>query len=447
MNLLAPRGRAASVAVLLSAASGVLAQRSTYPPEEFVARRGRLMSALPPGSAVMMFGATMPIPGARFRQDNDFFYLTGNEDLSGVLFLDATRKQAFLFLPAQPPRQIEVDGPSWLEEKDAAKTYGFTAIHPLPYLEEFLARRRNGGPQTLYVRLSERDEIDMSRGDKAIHAGRRMSSSFGTEPTEDAWRVDEIRRRYPHFDLKDISPSIDTLRLIKTPREIEILRRNGKISAEGMRRAIALTRAGRFEYELEAEARYVFGKGGAEMDAYPPIVASGPNVNTWHYNKNSRALAEGDLVVMDAAASLGYQTMDITRTWPVSGRFDALQERAYRADLEAQKAIIAAMRPGATREQTKEICRKVFEKWGFSDQNPGSAGHFVGLAVHDVGDPNEPFKPGMVIAVEPIIEIKERRIHIRIEDTVLITEGEPEVLSKDVPKEVDELLALIPKGK
>ncbi len=425
----------------------VLAQRPTYPPEEFMARRAKLMAALPPSASVMMFAATMPQPGVRFRQDNDFFYLTGNEDLSAILFLDTTRKEAFLFLPRQPPRQIEVDGPNWLEDEGAAARYGFAAIHPLPYREEFLARRRNAAPQTLFVRLSERDEVDMSRGDKALHAGRRMSSSFGTQPTEDAWRVEELRRRYPHFDLRDISPVMDALRVIKTPREIEILRENGRISAEGIKRAISLTRAGRYEYELEAEARYVFARGGSEMDAYPAIVGSGPNVNTWHYNRNSRAFEDSDLIVMDYGASLGYQTMDITRTWPVSGKFDELQERAYRADLEAQKAIIAAMRPGATRAETREICRKIFEKWGFADQRPGSAGHFVGLAVHDVGDANEPFKPGMVIAVEPIIEIKDKRIHIRIEDTVLITEGEPEILSKGVPKEVDELLALIPRTR
>lgn len=445
MNFLSSRARTFQLALLLGAGSSAFAQRPTYPPEEFIARRTRLMEALPRGVSVMMFAATMPQAGIRFRQDNDFFYLTGNEDLSAILFLDTATRESFLFLPKLPPRQIEVDGPNWLEDQGAAKAHGFAALYPLPYLEEFLARRRNSGPQTLFVRLSERDEVDMSRGDKALHSGRRMSSSFGAQPTEDAWRIEELRRRYPHFELKDVSPLIDALRVIKTPREIEILRENGRVSAEGIKRAIALTRPGRHEYELEAEAKYVFARGGAEMDAYPAIVGSGPNVNTWHYNDNSRALQDGDLVVMDYGASLGYQTMDITRTWPVSGRFDELQERAYRADLEAQKAIIAAMRPGATRAQTQQICRAIFEKWGFGDQRPGSAGHYVGLAVHDVGDPGEPFRPGMVIAVEPIIEIKDKRIHIRIEDTVLITEGEPEVLSKGVPKEVDELLALIPK--
>jgi Xaa-Pro aminopeptidase len=206
------------------------------------------------------------------------------------------------------------------------------------------------------------------------------------------------------------------------------------------------TAPGRYEYEIEAEATRVMLQHGAEGAAYPAIVGSGPNVNIWHYHDSGRQLREGDLVVMDYGASLGHLTMDITRTWPVSGRFDELQERAYRCVLEAQKEIIAAMRPGATRAQTRELCRQVYEKWGFGDQRPGAAGHFVGMSVHDVGDPTQPFQPGMVIAVEPIIEIVEKQLHVRIEDTVLVTEDGPVVLSAHVPKEVDALLALVGRG-
>ncbi|MCY4560580.1 MAG: M24 family metallopeptidase, partial [Chloroflexi bacterium] len=107
----------------------------------------------------------------------------------------------------------------------------------------------------------------------------------------------------------------------------------------------------------------------------------------------------------------------------------------------------AAMRPGATRRETTAICREIYDRWGFEDKPAHGAGHFVGLSVHDVGDGALPFEPGMVIAVEPIIELPERNIHIRIEDTVLITEGDPEILSAAVPKEVDELLALIGSSK
>jgi len=275
-------------------------------------------------------------------------------------------------------------------------------------------------------------------------------SGWGAQPSEDAFRLALLRERYPYYELADICPLLDRLRLIKSAREIEALRRNGRVSADAIRRAIEATRPGRFEYELAAEATAVHVRNGAEGEGYAAIVGSGPNVSTWHYHRNDRQLQAGDLVVMDYGASFGYQTMDITRTWPVSGRFDELQLKAYRAGLEAQKAIIAAMKPGVTRAQTVEVCKRVFEKHGFADQRPFGAGHYVGMAVHDVGDYERdgkelPLASGMVIAVEPIIEIKDKQLHVRIEDTVLITDSGAEVLSAGVPKEVDEVLALVGK--
>jgi Xaa-Pro aminopeptidase len=220
-------------------------------------------------------------------------------------------------------------------------------------------------------------------------------------PSEDAWRIEQLRRHFPVLDLRDVAPAIDALRVIKTPREIEVLTRNGRLSAEAIRKAIEITRPGRFEYELEAEATYHLFRHGVQGNGYPAIVGTGPNVNVWHYQDNGRQMQAGDLVVMDYGGSLDYQVIDITRTWPVSGRFDELQLKAYQCALETQKAIIYA----------------------------------------------EPFRPGMVIAVEPIIEIADKHLHVRIEDTVLVTDGEPRILSAAVPKEVDELLALMkPSG-
>lgn len=425
------------------AVSAALAQRMSYPPEEFAPRREALCEAVGKEGFILMFGKTLAPPGVRFRQDNDFFYLSGNEDLNAMLLMDAATCEAHLFLPPQTEREASRDGWNWLYQSKAAEERGFAAIHPVSYLQEFLARRRTGGPQTLHVRLSERTEVDQSRGDVAIFMARRFISPWGAQPSEDAWRAEMLRQRYPYYRLEDVSPHIDALRMIKTPLEIEALRRNGWVSAEAHRQAIAITRAGLYEYEIEAEAAYVMLKNGAEGNGYPAIVGSGPNGTVWHYQENSRQLQDGDLVVMDYGASLGYQTIDITRTWPVSGKFDDLQERAYRCVLEAQKAIIAAMVPGATRAETREIAKRVYAKWGFDDRYAGGAGHFTGMSVHDVGDYSAPLRAGMVIAVEPIIEIKERNIHIRIEDTVLITEEGPEVLSAHVPKEVDELLALV----
>ena len=422
------------------------AERTGYPPEEFTARRKALASALGQGT-VVLFGKTMPAVGVRFRQDNDFYYFTGNEDLNAVFVMDAATAESWLFLPTQSPGEVRSDGKNWLTSGEA-EARGFEEILPLTEVNEFLARRREWsmGRPTLWTRLSEAGEVDGGRRDSSIDLARRYNNPLGAQASEDGWRAETLRARYPAFDLKDATPAIDQLRVIKTPREIEVLKRNGRISAEAIRKAMEITRPGRYEYELEAEATYHLIKNGVQGNGYPAIVGTGANVNVWHYQDSGRQMQAGDLVVMDYGGSLDYQVVDITRTWPVSGRFDELQLKAYRCALETQKAIIAAMKPGATRLQTRDIAKAIYEKYGFTNQPPTGAGHFVGMSVHDVGDLREPFKAGMAIAVEPIIEIPEKQLHVRIEDTVLITDGEPLILSASVPKEVDEVLTLI-KGQ
>jgi Xaa-Pro aminopeptidase len=433
-------------AIALVCAAAVLtvrAERPGFPASEFTDRRAALAKALGNEGIVLLFGQTMPPAGIRFRQDNDFYYLTGNEDLNAVLLMDLAKGESHLFLPTQGPGELRSDGRNWLTLGDQAGPRGFTSIQPTTMLTETLARLGGGKRQIAFVRLSERDEVDDSRGGVAINHARRMNNPWGAQPSEDAWRVETLRSRYPYVEFRDVTPALDALRVIKTPREIEILRLNGRLSAEAIRRAIEITRPGRFEYELEAEATYHLFKNGVQGNGYPAIVGTGPNVNVWHYQDNGRRMEAGDLVVMDYGGSLDYQVVDITRTWPVSGRFDDLQLKAYRCALEAQKAIIAAMKPGATREETRKIGKAIFDKWGFGDQNAPGAGHFVGMSVHDVGIGKEPFRAGMVIAVEPIVDIPDKHLHVRIEDTVLITETGAEILSGAVPKEADAVLALM----
>lgn len=417
------------------------AERLGYPAEEFSARRQALTRALGDGM-VLLFGQTLPPAGIRFRQDNDFYYFTGNEDLNAVLLMDLRRGESHLFLPTQSAAEIRSDGRNWLTMGEQARPRGFASIQPIAMLTETIVRL-GGSKQTLWVRLSERDEVDDSRGGVAISHARRLNNPWGRQPSEDAWRIEALRSQYSSWEMRDITPAIDALRVIKTPREIEILKVNGRLSAEAIRRAIEITRPGRFEYELEAEATYHLFRNGVQGNGYPAIVGTGPNVNVWHYQENGRRMEAGDLVVMDYGGSLDYQVVDITRTWPVSGQFDELQLEAYQCALEAQKAIIAAMVPGATRDTTREIGKRIFDKWGFGDQRPPAAGHFVGMSVHDVGVYTEPFRPGMVIAVEPIVDIPDKQLHVRIEDTVLVTDGTPLILSTAVPKEVDEVLALM----
>jgi Xaa-Pro aminopeptidase len=421
------------------------AERMGYPPEEFTARRQKLAKALGGNGTVLLFGASGPTPGTRFRQDNDFFYLTGSEGLNAAFVMDVASGASFMFLPKLTEREIRYEGGNWLEEPGAAKKYGFTSVQPLSELHEFLARRRAiAGANVLWTRLSERDFVNEGRADVAIQTARRLISPFSQQPTEDAARITALRAQFPYYEMKDVVPPLDRLRMIKSPRELEILRYNGRISAEGVKRAMQASGPGKYEYELEAEAKYWLVKHGFQGDAYPAIVGSGPMGNQWHYEDNGRQIKAGELIVMDYAGSLDYQTTDITRTWPVSGTFTDAQLKAYECVLEAQKAIIAAIKPGVTRQTVQAIADGVYKKHGF-DPRYAMMGHYVGMSVHDVGDWSLPFEAGMVMAIEPIIDVP--GMHIRIEDSVLVTPTGTEILSSGVPKEVEEVIGLLKQRK
>jgi Xaa-Pro aminopeptidase len=442
-----PMGRAVLLAMLALTAWSAIpsAERIGYPPEEFSARRERLAQALERGTLIL-FGATAPAPGLRFRQDHDFFYLTGNESPNAVLVMDVPSGATHLFMPKLSATEVRYEGGNWLDEPGAASTYRVSSIQPLTALHEFLARRRGtAGTEVLWTRLSERDYVNHGRLDTAIQTARRLSNPFAQQPTEDAARATALREQFPYYRMQDVTPHLDRLRLIKTPKEIEILRYNGRISAEALGRAIRETAPGKYEYELEAEATYWMFKHGFQAAAYPAIVGSGPKGNQWHYEDNGRRMEPGDLVVMDYAGSLDYLTMDITRTWPVSGRFSEAQLKAYRCALEAEKAIIAAIEPGVTRDAVRKIAEDIFRKHGF-DPRYAYVGHYVGMSVHDVGDWNLPFEAGMVMAIEPIVDLPDEKLHVRVEDTILVTPTGAEVLTSGVPKEVDELLALLQPG-
>jgi Xaa-Pro aminopeptidase len=434
----------AMLAVLTCLSLDPAAERLGYPPSEFIARRQALAAALGTGTLVL-FGRTEPLAGIRFRQDNDFFYFTGNEDLNAAMVMNAPTGATTLFLPHQTAGEIRALGKNALENATDPKSLGLAAIQPLDALPAALSRLPASPEPVVWLRLQAGDEADINRGEHASNLARRLTNIGGTHLTEDAQRAAYIRAQFPALQVRDVTPHIDRLRTIKSAREIQILRENGRISAEAFRRAILATRQNGFEYEIEAEATYWMFRNGIQGNSFPPIVGSGPNVNVWHYQNNGRQYKDGDLVVMDYGGALDYLGVDITRTWPVAGTFDDYQLRAYRCSLEAGKSIIAAMKVGATRAQTREIGAAIYKKYGF----PGGAGagHYVGMSVHDVGDASRPFAAGMVIAVEPIVEDATKQLHVRIEDTVLITENGPEILTSGVPKEVDQILALVQLGR
>lgn len=414
-------------------------QRVGFSREEMSGRRRALMDRLDKGM-VILFGDCMPAAGGHFRQDNDFYYFTGIEDTGSILIMAPRTKESFLFLPRQTPREMMVEGKNLLMDENAGKSTGFTEIYPVTYFDEFIARNARNYGLVFHMRLSPRDSVDNARWETLIFEGRKNRTHYNDQISLDNYRIKKLRERYPVVAISDITPMIDELRLIKSAEEIAILRRNGKISAEAVKQAILATVPGVFEYQIEAAAMHVVLKNGAKGAAYPPIVGSGPNSCIWHYDKNSRMVEDGDLVLMDFGADLDYLCMDITRTWPVSGKFTAEQREVYRTVLAVQKACIEAYRPGITSKDVRAHVAAILEREGIDPRGlEGGIGHFVGMCVHDVGPRGVPLKEGMVFAIEPALYYPEKNIGIRIEDTILITEDGCEVLTKDVPKEIDEI--------
>jgi Xaa-Pro aminopeptidase len=428
------------VLALAAAVSGAQAQRTGYSSGEFIRRRSALMEQTP-GGLILFFGDTTgrragANPGAHVRQDSDFYYFTGVEDLNAVLVLAPRARQATLFLPKLTPGQIASDGPNLLEDPKAAEKAGFSAVHVLSYLDEFLARAAPREGYAFQLQLAPREAY--------LSFARRSALHYNDQLPPDLYRVQKLRERFPAFDLKDITPQVDGLRLIKSAEEVEVLRRNGRLSAEAVRQAILATRPGVFEYAIEGAAMGTIISGGARQAAFPPIVASGLNSCTLHHSRNDRRVEPGDVVLMDFGAELDYLAVDITRTWPASGTFTPEQAEVYRTVLEVQKACLEAYRPGATAEDVTRHVAATMKAKGLDPRGlRGGFGHYVGMSVHDVGPRIERLKEGMVFAIEPALYYPDKRFGVRIEDTVLITATGCEVLTKGAPKEIEEIEGLL----
>ncbi|HKD16137.1 MAG TPA: Xaa-Pro peptidase family protein [Candidatus Angelobacter sp.] len=420
-------------------------------PKEFERRRQALAQQLlaqeKNGGWLLLFARQVEPEADHYREDNDFYYLTGIADPGAVLLMNIKSGRSVLLEPAQAPRKKQVYGPNVLAlpAEEQAKL-GFARILPLAELDSLLiVAATEGGP--LWLRLGFPDKADGARGEVGRDYADEYAAPYHPGLPLERNAADQIRSRYPQVALRDVTPLLDAMRNIKTPQEIEILRRNGKLSAEAMRDAIAHAHPGIFEYQIEARARFGYANAGAQGVAYPAIVSSGSSLNTWHYFNNRKQIPAGGLVVFDYGADLDHLTMDITRTFNISGKFPPEQAKWYAVDLEAQKAVIDFLRPGHTYEEASEAGLKIYKREGIENQWRGFPGHFVGMATHDVLSTRGPIKPGQIVTVEPIIEFLDKQWHFRVEDTILITDGAPENLSSAVPKEMKEVEALVGSAK
>jgi Xaa-Pro aminopeptidase len=415
-------------------------------PQEFARRRTELAKQIKSGTIILFARVTLP-ESNHYREDNDFFYYTGLSDPGAVMVMDAGRQEAMIFEPEQSQRAKQVYGANLLAmTAEQREKLGYKDVVPISTLDSVLASVL-GTDTGLWLRLTFPDKADGARPEVGRDYAEEYTAPYGDPTPGDRAAMIKLAQRYPAAQQRDLTPFIDGMRNIKTPQEIAVLRRNGALSAEGIKEGIAHAHPPMYEYQIEARADYVFRNGGASGWAYPAIVSSGENINTWHYFNDRRQIQANELVVFDFAADLDHMAMDITRTFNISGKFTPEQAKWYAVDLECQKAVIAVLKPGNSYEQASDAGKAVLDKYGEGQQWYGFPGHFVGLATHDVLRPRGPIKAGQVVTVEPIVEFPDKRMHFRVEDTVLITENGPEILSSAVAKEMAEVERLVGSAK
>jgi Xaa-Pro aminopeptidase len=385
-------------------------------PAEYKQRRAELRRSL--DGAMVLFGAEEPEDlHTAFFQEANFLYLSGWREPGSVMLL--TRDQEILFLPPRSSQsEIFTGHKASAEDKDVLEKTGFQKV---------LSR---SAVESEYVRALETSQN--------IYA---LPSDAGAE---------KLRRLSPLHEERDAGSAIARLRVVKSPAEIGLIAESTDATIAAHLAAWRAMKPGVFEYEIAATMTNVYFQRGCERSAYAPIVGSGPNSVILHYMSNRRRVDSGELVLMDVGAECSDYATDVTRTVPTAGKFTARQRDIYEVVLGAQKAAIAAVKPGAVMRGGKGSLQQIANDYINShgkDLHGDSLGkyfthglgHYVGLDVHDPGDSSWPLQAGMVITIEPGIYIPEENIGIRIEDTVLVTEGGARLLSGALPREPGEI--------
>jgi Xaa-Pro aminopeptidase len=458
----------ALLAAAAAAAQDVPLFTEDFPPEEFRARREKVYDALGARALALVQGAPSPVGYVRFRQSNEFYYLCGVESPHSYLLLDAMHRSASLYLPHRNERREASEG-KLLSAEDAEmvkELTGIDAVYGVELLSDHLARFAWGGQvPTLHTPFKPAEGLATSR-DLATRAASDIANDpWDGRPTREAHFLARIRERFPQFPIEDLSPVLDQLRMVKSAREIELIRKATRLSAIAILEAMRSTEPGIRESDLDALAKLVFHRGGAQGDAYYSLIATGPNAWYPHYHRGKRDLREGELLLMDYAPDVSYYTSDVTRMWPVGGRFNEWQRDLYGFYLGYYKAILESIRPGdvaamirdaaarmdqlvATWPFTKPTYRQAAERFVAEFKEgarrvPASLGHGVGMAVHDVGVHDGNLVPGMVFTIEPQFRVPEEKIYIRLEDVIVVTETGAEVVTDFLPMEMDEIEAVM----
>lgn len=399
------------------------------PSNLFINNRASLAAQLPTKSiAVFTANEAMPRNGDQFfpfRQQSDFFYLTGiNEE------------NAFLIIaPDYPDESLrEV---LFIEPYDEVKATWQGEMLDAQHATELSGIKTVKGSDTFYSVLN--DIAYSGYGDTIFLNSYEYPKYECNVETIQQRFLKKIKGMYPMHQYGRTAPILNAMRMVKSGEEIKITQQACDITSKAFRRCLQTVRPGMYEYEVQAEIEYIFKQNNATGHAYAPIIAGGKNACCLHYSKNQSLLHDGDLLLFDIGCEYLNYSSDLSRTIPVNGKFTPRQKECYNLVLDVMKEITQLYRPGHCINEINQAAKQLMGDNG--KYLIHGVSHHIGLDVHDSVDKFKPFEPGMILTCEPGMYIREEGIGIRIENDLLVTEGEPVNLFAGLPIEVEEIEA------
>jgi Xaa-Pro aminopeptidase len=455
---------AACVACAFLSGQPVFTGAEIFPPEEFAVRRAKVFDRIGDGVAILQ--GTTERPGEQaLRQNNQFFYLTGVVEPRAIVVLDGRTKKTTLFLqPKNERREQRMLGPALSPGPDAAAATGIDVVLPR---EEFAKTAADIARERRAVFTPFRPEVlgEASSSDPAALWRATKADPWDGRISREEQFVAKLKQASPESTLNDLDPILDALRVIKSPREIAVIREATRITGLAIMEAMRDARPGMTEYELQAPAEFVFKKWGAYGPSYFALIATGTNTYYSHYHKNTAVLKDGDLVQFDYAPDYKYYQSDVTRVFPASGRFTPRQREFYTIYLKLYQSVMTSIRPHASAQDIlkdavvkmdgimaaftftdpaiKAAAARFVENYRRSSGSARSLGHAVGMEVHDVGGARPTYEPGMVFTIEPAMQLEAEHLGLRLEDMILITDTGYENMSAFVPIEIDAIEKLM----
>jgi Xaa-Pro aminopeptidase len=450
--------RSITLSVLLLLAVSIGAQPRLFTDaltkEEFAERRARVLQRIGDGVVVIQ-GAAETSAYEPFRQSNQFFYLTGVEVPRAILVMDGRAKSTALYLPPRNERMERSEGPILAPGPEAEALTGIPKVLPR---QEFADVAKALAGRTVYTTYRGELRSAGTYDREALHAAMRKADPWDNQPTREEWFRSRLSEQASNISFQNLDPVLDEMRMIKSRREIELVLKATRIASEGIAEAMRSARPGMYEYEIAAVADYVFRRNNAQGVAYYALVAAGTNAFWPHYHALQTKTKDGDLVLFDYAPDYRYYTSDVTRMFPVNGKFTPAQKELYTIYLRLYQALMTSIRPGKpadiltdavkkmdaviasytfTNPKYKEAAARFVDNYRKSVGTRTSLGHMVGMEVHDVTVPFTELAPGMIFTIEPALTIPEDRVYIRLEDVILVTPTGYENMSAFLPMEVE----------